>query len=212
MKDCFICFENILHGVKFGCNHEICIYCFMKLETNLCPYCRFPMHILFLTHHSTHIPQFLKKICSSKDLFSYILLQIFHTQQHLFTFRNLIKDIHKWTIHPQIKKLYIHEIKVLYKFIHPERKQILIILFNIMILSFLTRNDVYIVRTNPYSYISVYVVIYPVFIICLTLFSVYFLYYVWDIQKFKQYNFKERSKIKIENITSMYLENEMSGE
>jgi hypothetical protein len=205
MKDCFICFENILHGVKFGCKHEMCIYCFMKLETNLCPYCRFPMHETKLTHYSTHIPPLLKKICSSNDLFSYILLQIYHTDQQLFTFRQLIMDIKKWTIHPNIQRIYMHEIQVLYKFIHPEKTQLLIILFNILILSFLTRNDVYLVHVHPHSYTQVYVVIYPIFIICSSVFIGYYLYYLWEMKKLKRYNFKERCKIKIENIMTLSL-------
>jgi hypothetical protein len=162
------------------------------------------MHITKLMHHSTYIPPFLKKICASKDLFSYILLQIYHTQQQIFSFRNLIKDIRKWTIHPEIKRLYIHEIKVLYQFIHPEKKQLLFLLFNFFIVSFLTRNDIYVVRIHPHSYTHVYIVIYPVFLICCFLFIGYYLYYLREKQKLKQYNFKARKQIKIENIMTSY--------
>jgi len=206
MKDCFICFENILHGIKFGCNHEMCIYCFMKLETNLCPYCRFPMHTTFLTHNSTHIPPFLKTICSSKDLFSFLLLQIYHTQHQLFNFRNLICDIKKWTIHPDVKQLYIREIKVLYQFMHPEKKQLLILLFNILFALFLIRNDVYLVRVQPYSLARISLVMYPVFIICFCIFTGYYLYYLWEKRSLKKFNFKKRNKIKIENIMTMSIE------
>lgn len=200
MKECFICFDSILHGIKFGCKHEICIYCFMKLETNLCPYCRFPMHEIKMIHYSNHIPPFLKDICKSDDPFSYIMLQIYHSNPHLMNIHSLIKDIQKWTIPYKIKQIYIHEIKVFYKYIHPEKKQILILLFNIFFLSFITRNDIYFVRFNPqYPHFQTYVAIYPLFIIFSCFFIVYSLYYLYEYKKLTSFNFKKREKIKIEN-------------
>lgn len=200
MKECFICFESIFHGVKFGCKHEICIYCFMKLECNLCPYCRFPMYELKIIHYSTHIPPFLKEICKSDDPFSYILLQIYHSNPRLINLYLLIRDIKKWSIPYKIKRIYINEIMGFYKFIHPEKKQILILLFNILFLSFITRNDIYFVRFNPqYPNVQTYIEIYPLFIIFSCCFILYSLYYLYEYKKLTTFNFKEREKIKIEN-------------
>lgn len=200
MKECFICFENILHGIQFGCKHEMCLYCFMKLEQNLCPYCRFPMHEIQLTHYSKHIPPFLTKICNSKDLFTFILLQMYHTQSQLFRFPLLIQDIRTWSISPRIKQLYIHEIQVLYKYMHPERKQLLILLFNMLLLSFLTRNDIYLVRVHPHFHTETFIILYPIFVIVLSIFIGYSLFYLWEKRNLQQYNYRQRLEIKIENI------------
>lgn len=201
MKECFICFENILHGVKFGCNHEICIYCFMKLESNLCPYCRFPIHKVKIIHYSNHIPLFLKKICKTDDIFSYILLQIYHSNPKMFNFNDLSKDIYKWTISPKIKRLYIREIIVMYKFIHPEKKQLLIFLLNALFLSYFHRNEVYFIKYHPnYSYHYYQIILYPIFVILFIITFLYTLFFLLEYKSLKKFNFKEREKIKIENL------------
>ena len=209
MKDCFICFEPLVHGVSFGCKHEICLYCFMKLEANLCPYCRFPMHKFKMVHYSSYIPPFLNKICKTRDLFSYVLLQIYHTQLHLFHYKWLIRDINKWTIHPDVKKLFIHEIKVLYRYIHPDKKQILILLFHIFCVSFVTRNEVFLVNSSMYNNVNSYnsyIVMYPMFILASLIFLGYLIYYLYEYRKLYNFNYYARNKIKIENIITMSIE------
>ncbi len=211
MKDCFICFEPILHGISFGCNHEICTYCFMKLETNLCPYCRFPMYKCKFVHYSSHIPPFLQDICKTKDLFSYVLLQMYYTQWELFHYHRLIHDIHTWTIHEDIKKLYIHDVKILYQYKHPEKKQLLILLFHMLCISFLGRNEIFIVEITQQQYKTSYgsIVVYPVFILCMFMFLMYGLYYIYDYRTFYKFHYKERSKIQIKHILTMTALNEL---
>lgn len=197
MKDCFICFDSILHGISFNCKHEICIHCFMKLETNLCPYCRFPIYNIKITHYSTYIPPFLKNICKEKDIFTYVLLQIFHTNIN-FTLNELYNDIKKWSIPLYIKELYIKEIKILYNYIRPEKKQILILLFNLSFISCLARNIIIIIDNNPYTKKTL--VFYPLFILINMVFLLYSIHIFYEKIQINNYNFNERKKIKIENI------------
>lgn len=200
MKECFICYDNILHSVKFNCHHEICIYCFMKLKTNLCPYCRFPMYKVKIIHYSTHVPLLLRQICKPDDIFSYILLQIYHSNPKLISFNELSNDIYKWNIPNYVKKIYIHEIMVIYKFIHPEKKQLLFFLTNLLFVTFFFRNEMFNFHHENYPKQIVQIDIYPVFIMIVIITTIYTLIYLLEYKSLKNFDFKEREKIKIENI------------
>jgi hypothetical protein len=197
MTKCFICYDSILHGVMFSCKHEICIHCFMKLDKNLCPYCRTPIHETHITHYSQHIPPFLRIICKNQDIFSYVLLQIYHTNIYLFTPNNLIKEINSWCMDINITNLYIHEIKVLFKLMHPEKYQLLILLSNLLFLSFLFKDNVIIIHEYPYEKIIVF---YPIFLLLLIFTSLCGLHITYEYIKLQKFNFQKRNEIKIENI------------
>ncbi len=197
MKDCFICFDNILHGVLFNCKHEICIYCFMKLNVNLCPYCRSTIFLPEITHYSEHIPPFLKTICKSKDIFSYVLLQIYHTNIDLFTSKFLINDIKQWCMHSYIKKLYINEIRILFKKIHPEQLQSFILLFNLGFFSYLIKDNVIILKGRIEDKI---IVLYPVFLLIIGFIILYAIYLIGQYNQIGNFQFRQRKLIKIENI------------
>lgn len=197
MTKCFICYDAILHGIMFSCKHEICVHCFMKLDKNLCPYCRTPIHETHITHYSHHIPPFLRIICKNKDIFSYVLLQIYHTNISLFTPKNLITEINSWCMDINITNLYIHEIKVLFKLIHPEKYQLLILLSNLLFLSFLFKDNVIIIHEYPYEKIIVF---YPIFLLLLIFTFLCALYIVYQYIKLQKFDFQKRNEIKIENI------------
>ena len=196
-KECFICFESILHGISFSCKHEICIYCFMKLDQNLCPYCRFPIFNTTMVHYSKHIPPFLNKICKGDDIFKYVLLQIYHTNDNMFCIHTLIRDIQTWNIKNHIKKIYIREIKVLYKYIHPENNQILFLLINLSLIASFLRNEEYTISSYPYKRT---IMLYPLFVISNILTMIFTIFYLNKCRKRNKYDFSKRNKIKIENI------------
>lgn len=218
MKDCFICYDKMIHSIKFNCNHEICIYCFMKLEHNMCPYCRSRMTNLTILNYSKVKPHILQRICKINDIFSFILIQLYISNPTIFTFNDLYNDIYTWNIPFNIKQIYIHDIMVMYNFIHPEKIHILVWLFIILSGLFVYRNEMFIMYYIPHrksyyyhNYVDVGISMYPIFIITNLITLVYLIYFLFEYKKSKHFQFRERQSIKIENMIRFRRINEMSN-
>jgi len=196
--ECFICFEKLLHGVLFGCNHWVCIHCFMKLEANLCPYCRFPIHQTKLLHNSQPIPSFLQKICKNDDIFSFVLLQMFHSSPELFKYKTLVKEIYSWQIRHDFKMLYLREVRTLFRYIHPENKQILILLLNLTAVSWLLSDKILIIESN--NNIERTLVFFPVTLLINIIMLGYSIYMLYVYRQIRNYKFSNRNKIQLENL------------
>jgi hypothetical protein len=96
-----------------------------------------------------------------------------------------------------ITNLYIHEIKVLFKLMHPEKYQLLILLSNLLFLSFLFKDNVIIIHEYPYEKIIVF---YPIFLLLLIFTSLCALHIAYQYIKLQKFDFQKRNEIKIENI------------
>lgn len=201
MKECFICYDILFHSVKFGCFHEICIHCFMKLESNLCPYCRCPIYQISIKHYSNHIPPFLKEICKVRDILSFVLLQIVHNNVELMNWQNLLNDIKTWNIGNNIKTIYKREINILFqqKFLNTTNRNILIGLLYLSFLSLFIKNSVIQIIENG---IHKQLVLYPIYIMINLSTLGYIIYLFVEYKKSCTYNYLAREKIKIENLMS----------
>jgi len=196
--ECFICFEDLHHGVLFGCNHQVCIHCFMKLEMNLCPFCRFPIHKVEHIHNSHHIPPFLQKICKNDDIFSFVLLQIIHSSPELFKYKTLVREIYSWQISHDIKILYIQEIRTLFQYIHPEKNQILILLLHLTALSWFLNDKILILESNDNIHRTL--VFFPITILINIIMLGYSIYILCAYRQIRDYKFSNRNKIQLENL------------